>query len=168
MTFTLANYTSIDQSVLTGGMLFELIKSKDEIHIISPTNRDLFEEAIMELDGVEFPIPKKANVGIISEATPEIDASRYRGWSCPNQGCGVAVYLTKSELASLPQGLTTLRLRIIHEMLHHYQQPADDMEEWIRTSGTFSAWLAKQLLKVSLNAAQYVYYYILIMRIRWP
>ena len=168
MTFTLANYTSIDQSVLTGGMLFELIKSKDEIHIISPTNRDLFEEAIMELDGVEFPIPKKANVGIISEATPEIDKSGYRGWSCPNQGCGVAVYLTPSEIANYRSCLTTLRLRIVHEMLHHYQQPADDMEFWIEHSGLLLAKIAGVINRFSLESAQSVYYYWLIKRIRWP
>ncbi|MFA5744412.1 MAG: hypothetical protein WC936_06380 [Candidatus Nanoarchaeia archaeon] len=168
MTFTLANYTGINQTDLTGGLLFELIKSKDEIHIISPTNRDMFEEAIQITDGVEFPIPKKANVGIISEATPEIDKSGYRGWSCPNQGCGVAVYLTRSEISNYKTCLTTLRLRIIHELLHHYQQPADDMIFWIDHSGLFIAKIAGLLNIFSLDAAQWVYYYWLIKRIRWP
>lgn len=166
--FTLANCTKIDQAELTGGLLFELLKSKDEIHVINLANRSVFEEAILVTDGVEFPIPKKANVGIISEATPEIDKSGYRGWSCPNQGCGVAVYLTPSEIANYRSCLTTLRLRIVHEMLHHYQQPADDMEFWIEHSGLLLAKIAGVLNRFSLESAQGIYYYWLIKRIRWP
>lgn len=165
--FTLANCTKIDLGKLTGGLLFELLKSKDEIHIIDLANRGVFEEAIQVTNGVEFPIPKKANVGIISEATSEIDKSGYRGWSCPNQGCGVAVYFTPSEIANYRYCLPTLRLRVIHELLHHYQQPADDMEFWIEHSGVILAKIAGIINRFSLESAQWVYYYWLILRIRW-
>ena len=172
MMFSLVNTTKLDLDMLTKGLLFGMLKSRNLIHLVRDEyieeyrERGLLEEAIQITDGVRFPIPKNADIGIISEATLEICISGYRGWSCPNQGCGVAVYITSYEIENYEKCLLTLRLRIIHELLHHYQQPADDMDAWIKESGSFAAKVCGIMKPFSLDAAQWIYYLTLIQRIK--
>ncbi|MDD2625946.1 MAG: hypothetical protein PHI87_00140 [Candidatus Methanomethylophilus sp.] len=171
MTFHLINFTAIPTKTLTGGQLFRELRKRDTIH----TDDDGYIQitglggvTYHEVDGVKFPIPQWANTGAIFRATKEQEASGYRGWCCPNQACGVAVFITDGEMAAMPQSLMALRLRVIHELLHHYQQPADDMDWWIEHSGLFLARVAGFLNRFSIDVAQWVYYYWLIQRIRWP